>query len=1366
MRIGPGSDNVGRPNRATLWTIRVVRRTRANGRWVRGDVTGATAASTRYSCAGVGEVEVIESPDDDPAQIDSRTALARALTNLRERAGLTVRQVAVATGISLSTLSGYYSGRHVPQVRPPNVLRDILRACGVTEEVVVAQWTQALVRVRRRPGRPAAGTPSPYRGLACYEPEHADWFFGREAVVDAVLSRLAQRCSRGGPLLVVGPSGSGKSSVLRAGVIPALRRGVLPVTGSGDWRLVLMTPGVHPCRELADQFTDVVDVAVDDIADLLCRYPEEAADALRVALKSTQDGADRPGLVLVVDQFEELFTTCDDESERLAFVNALCVLAESAGEHPSTILVVLGMRADFYPHASAYARLVPVLQDGQVVVGPMTEPELRRAIVGPAGRAGLDMESGLVEVLLRDLAPSTSAGSTTVHDAGALPMLSHALLVTWERRERGVLTVDSYHDSGGIQRAVSATAEAVYASLDEADQDLARMVFLRLVHMDDHTADTRRRVPFDELRIGRADAAIAEVVGQFVAHRLLTAGANGVEIAHETLIAAWPRLRDWLDADRAGLRVHRRLTAAANAWLATGRDPNTLYRGTLLDNAQAWGRDPVHARDRNETESEFLDASVQRRITEQRMGRRRVRRRLGLVAVVVVLALVASVLTGYVIAQGRAADRERDLAQSVQLAEQADRFRASDVSLSMQLALAAYRISPTPQARASLLDSVAGPAGTRLLGPDEVLQAVAVASGGRLLATGGTSGQVQLWDLTNRRRPKRAGRALIGGTDTVYTVAFSPDGRTLAVGGADRVVRLWNVADPAHPRQLGEPLTGPTNTVYSVAFSPNGQVLAAGSADDTIHLWDMANPARPTPFARPLTGFSSYVQSLVFSPDGRLLAAGSADHAVRLWSLADSAQPVPLGGPLTGATAKVFAVAFSPDGRTLAEGGADRSVHLWDVSTGTPTAIGAPLTGATGWINAVAFSADGHTLAVGGSDSVVRLWNVSAARVIETLPHPGPVTALVFFDGDRTLATSAADGVVRLWSIPGPVIDNRADTVFSLSYAASGTLLAVSSGSRPNTVELWDTRDVWRPTSAGPAITSPAGVFDGSLGLSPDGRVLAIGCSDGSIQLWDIADRARPVLLGRPVPASTALIESLTFSPDGHVLATAGDDRTVRLWDVRRPDRPVPIATLTGPTNYVYGVAFSADARVLAAGSADDRTWLWDITTPANPKRLPALTGFSNYVYSVAFSPHGRVLAVGSADKTVRLWDLTDASRPASLGPPLTGATNYVYSAVFSPDGHTLAVGSTDHTVLLWNVARPRQPDLLASLTAPADSVFVVVFSPDGHTIAAGTAEKAVRLWTVDPVSAAAEVCAVAGDPITRQEWAQYIPGRPYQPPC
>ena len=1215
----------------------------------------------------------------DPDLIATRSDLARELTRLRERAGLTVRDVARTVGIRDSTAGGYFSGRHLPRALP--LLAELVRACGVTDPAEVEGWVRALARVRRQPGPRPAGEPVPYRGLATFEPADERWFHGREALTRVLLDRV--RGPAGIPLVVTGPSGSGKSSLLRAGLVPALRRDRAP-EGGPAWDVRVVVPGERPLARLRV-------------------LPETA------------------GLVLVVDQFEEVFTLCPDPAERQQVVELLVARAADAR-------VVLGLRADFWATAARQPALVPALQDGQLVVGPMGPDDLRRAIAEPARLASIELEDGLVELILRD----------AVHDAGSLPLLSHALLATWQRGHRGRLTVVDYLASGGIAGAIAQTAESIYQELDPAEQEAARRMFLRLVHVDD-AADTRRRVAHEEL-------PAQDLLDRYVEQRLVTVDQDTVEVAHEALLTAWPRLRGWVDADRAGLRVHRQLTDAAQVWLRADRDPHALLRGGRLVAAGEWAADPDHRAALNAAERDFLAASEGAADRERTVELRRVRRLLGLLAVSCVLLVVAGTLAGYLVQQRRTADRQRDEAISRRVATDADRLRATDPSLSMQLALAAYRIRPTIQARSSLVDSSAVVPATRLLGATGVLQAVAVVPDGATVAAGGADGQVRLWDVTGRPRLVGALTGSTGASPTVFAVAAGPAG-TLATAGSDGQVRLWDLADRARPRRLAAMTgsTGASPTVFALAYAPDGRTLAAGGADGRVRLWDVTPPARPRLLAA-LAAVRGYVQALAFSPDGRVLVAGSADQHVHRW---DVPHRRPLGPPLAGPTGTVLGVAFSPDGRWLAAGSTDRSVRLWRSPAAARPVPAPPLTGATSWVNAVAFSPDSTELAAAGSDNAVRVWRLATRRAVAVLPHPGPVTAAAFAAGG-TLATSAADGTVRLWRLPGPVLADQSDAVFSVQFTDGGRRLAVAAGAGDNTVRVFDVTDPRAPEPAGPPILGPppGGEFTGAMAVSPDGRTTATGSKDGTVRLWR---GSVPTVLRGP----TALIQSVAFSPDGRRVAASSNDHRVWLWDTGGR----PLGALTGATNYVYGVAFDPTGRWLAAGSADDAVRLWD-TWSTGPAPEVTLRGPASYVFSVAFSPDGQRLAAGSGDSKVWRWDVSDATRPVAL-PPLSGPTNYVWGVQFSRSGDQLAAVSGDRTVWVWNAAGP-----LLRLTGASDSVYVADFSPNGSWLAAGAADTTVRLWNLDPDQVAAYVCATAGDPITPTEWDRYVTGTPYTPPC
>jgi WD40 repeat protein len=1314
----------------------------------------------------------------DPGRVHARPDFARELTLLRERAGLTVRDVAKATAMPVATVGGYFSGRHLPQVTPADVLVRLLASCGVRDQGAVEEWLEALSRVRRAPGRRPAGAAVPYRGLASFQPEDAGWFYGRERLTEVLIAHLAGQLDSGGLLVAVGPSGSGKSSLLRAGMIPALRSGALAAPGADAWPVALFTPGSRPVHALAAQLAPLTGADAAIMASGLLADPGLGAELLR-----------QRRVVLVVDQFEEVFAACQDEAERRSFIAALgaaahCAEADNGDEGTASgpaALVVLGLRADFYPHALRYQELVPALQDHQVVVGPMTEAELRSAITEPAGQAGIEIEDGFVEVLLHDLAPAGYTEADTAHGAGSLPLLSHALLTTWERAARGKLTVADYAATGGIHGAVAGTAEEVYKELTPAQQDLARQIFSRLVHVADDTADTRRRVPLDELQSGQDDAE--HVLDCFIGMRLITADEQEAQITHEALLLAWPRLRGWIDADREGLRVHRQLTVAAEVWRDAGRDRHALYRGGPLAAASDWAADQSHYGDLNGLEREFLHASIGNTRAEERAARRRSRRLQRLVAALTVLVLVAAFLVVYAFRQQAAATQQRDLAISRQVAMLADQLRGTDPALAMQLSLAAYQVTPTAEARTSLIEATGGPQVTRLVGPSAAeLNAVAYSPDRALLAFGSASGTVRLWAAARTGGPVPVGPPLtVPSPGSVTSIAFSGDGRRLVAGSTGGTVTEWDVADPARPARLI--VFRASGRVTSVAFSSDGHVVAA-AAGRSVLVWNAADAPQQlvlpggVPVAR-LTAGPGQADAVAVSPDGQALAVATSAGQVRLWRLRAGPGPkaaslVPqAAGALTppGTADAVDAVAFSPDGRTLAAAGNTARVWLWTlVPGGTPTAPRAVLTGPTGFIYALAFSPDGRSVAAGSADCSVYVWNLASGAVTAVLTHPAPVMSVAFGSGGSALATADTDGAARVWQLPGPVLTGPAAAVFAVAYSPDGHDVAAGSGD--GTVRLWDVSDLAHPVPLGHPLTGTRGnALDGPVAWGPGGR-LAAGTVGGGIQLWDVSDPRHPVALPAPPSALTSFVQNVAFDATGRLMAVASAAGTIELWDTATFARPAPLAVFRdvppGSSQGVLAVSISRDDRVLAAAGDDGSVRLWDISTPGRPRPLGGpqfLASLTSPAYQVTFSPDGSLLAESGEDGKVRLWQVSDPARPRPLA-TLTGPQGIVYDVSFSPDGRTIATSDGDKTVWLWDITNPARPASLGSLTGPGKAVFAAVFSPTGNALVAGSQDGTVRLWLTSAALAASHVCSVAGIPITPAEWARYVPGLPYRPPC
>ncbi|MGH3900133.1 MAG: hypothetical protein ACRDTA_18215 [Pseudonocardiaceae bacterium] len=466
----------------------------------------------------------------------------------------------------------------------------------------------------------------PYPGLAAFGTDQARWFFGRKRATAEVIGRLTERLEGTGPLVVFGPSGAGKSSLLRAGLLSALGEGRLP--GSRSWPCVLFTPGADPIRELATRVAELAGTETGAVVEKLVADPAQLVDILRSVSAVTVEGQppEVARVVLVVDQFEETFTLCSDEQRRRTFIQALCAASTRADGRPPVALVVLGLRADFYGHCAVHPELVDALRSGQVLLGAMDAAELRDAIEKPTHAVGMKVNPGLVEVMLADLGAEDSAAANRAgYEPGALPLLSHSLLATWQQRDGAALTLDGYRLTGGIRGAVAITAEQAYQQLDPDGQRTARQLLLRMVMLDEGVQDTRRKLDRVQLVGEAADPVVAEAVLDVLAGaRLITLDAATVEIAHEAVLRAWPRLREWIDTDRAGLLVQQRLVEAAGAWEREGRHHAGLYQGPRLAAVRDWV--DTARPDLSPLADDFLAASVQREHDEQRATRRRTRR--------------------------------------------------------------------------------------------------------------------------------------------------------------------------------------------------------------------------------------------------------------------------------------------------------------------------------------------------------------------------------------------------------------------------------------------------------------------------------------------------------------------------------------------------------------------------------------------------------------------------------------------------------------------------------------------------------------------------------------------------------------------
>jgi WD40 repeat protein len=1024
-------------------------------------------------------------PSDGPVQ-----RFAGELRELRRRAGNPgYRELALQAGYSATTLSDAAGGRRLPML--PVVLAYV-RACGDEPAGWEARWRAVAEELAAaRDGRAAASDDSPYRGLASYRPEDAARFFGRERLVEELLSRLDG--SRF--VAVVGASGSGKSSLLQAGLLPAaVRRG---------WRPVAFAPGTHPLA----------------------------------AYRSRSTGPDELGelgeLLVVVDQFEEVFTLCGDEDERWRFVD---LLLAAATDPQRRTRVALGVRADFYADCARSPRLAAALTGTTVPVGPLGDQALRQAVVGPARLAGLTVERALVVRVLAD-----AAGQP-----GALPLVSHALLETWRQRQGPILTVAGYEAAGGVSGAIARTAERVHHQLDARQRLAARQVLVRLTTLGEGSEDTRRRVDRAELDFQHADV----VVDRLAQARLLVVDDQTVEIAHEALIGAWPRLRGWLTEDREALRIHRQLTEAAAVWESLDRDRGSLYRGARLALARELAERDGAGTVLTASERSFLHAGTAAELAEHAAARRSGRLLRALTAALAALLVLAAGAAAVAAHQRRNAVDQRQQALSRQLASEALALAATDVGEATRRGLAGWRAAPTVEARGALLSLASRPAYSGRLPHAGMVKDVAFNADGTLLAAAGQDGRIVLWDVA--RRAERA--RLTGHDDPVRSVAFSPDGALLASGGLGGSVVLWDLRAGAAPA----PLAGRHRArVGGVAFSPDGATVASIGEDERILLWRVSDRA---PLGE-LAGHGGNVSDLAFAPDGRLLASAGDEGTVAVWDLHRRARVATLrAGPF-----ELYTVAFHPDGRHVAAAGADRDITIWDVGTGREVTA---LRGHTGQVRSLAFAPDGATLVSAGHEPFAVVWDVRDLedgkrfrRVIDRTGHTSELFGVAVSPDGRTIASAGRDRAVLLWDRADLPMAAQVDEVTSVAVSPDGR--RVVSTSLDRTAVVWD---VASRTARPGALGHPEAATDAAF--SPDGRLIATGDADRRARIWDATTHA----LVHTLTGHRDRVSSVAFHPDGRVLATAGAlDHSVRLWDARSGRQ---LAALEHP-DQVQGAVFS-----------------------------------------------------------------------------------------------------------------------------------------------------------------------------------------------
>jgi WD40 repeat protein len=1141
----------------------------------------------------------------------------------------------------------------------------------------------------------------PYRGLLPFREEDECLFFGRETFT-AELEHTLQRQSL---VTIIGSSGSGKSSVVFAGLVPLLRR-------QGTWLIQAFRPSddrIHsnPFKALAAALVPLLTPEMnqidqlEEIPKLADKLQEGTVTLVDVIQKILQNHPNHQHLLLIADQFEEVYATHVPGQDQ--FIDGLLAAVQAL---PRQLKLIVTIRADFLSFALNYPPLGDALQKyPPQLLGAMTSEELRSAIEKPLQKQQIDIAEGLIERILSDIRK----------EPGNLPLLEFALTELWAKQSQGTLTHQAYQDIGGVTKALANYAEAIYDQFSEPEKPQVRRIFLQLVRPGDEADDTRRLARADE--VGEENWSL---VTRLADHRLVvtnrdeTSGVKTVELVHEALIREWERLHQWMENSRAFRTWQRRLRSARERWIQY-KDDGALLRGAFLAESEGWMQQ--RSQEIGQQERAFIQSSVQLR---DRSRRHLIRGLAG-------ISIVTSVLAASVGLAAWNANRQRTIAEAERLSVNAlQQFEVAPIEalvLALQggqklndviqkdLPLERYPTVSPLLALQTILDNI------QQLNQFDTYQkginSITFNPDGNQIATGGEDGKVKLWDFSG----KEIVTINAYPDSKVNSVRFSPDKKLLATAGENGIVKLWDLSG----KLLHEFVAHPGSNVKNVRFGNDSNLLVTTGRDGQVKLWNLqkkclrtiATQAEHPECLQTISAHEGGVEVANFSEDYKLLITAGRDKVARLWNRNGTLLATFVGHQDTVKTAN-----FSSDSKYIITAGEDDTVRIWN-QTGTQQL---EFKGKQKGINSARFfeSKDSLKFITAGNDGTIKIWNSQGILLKSLKAHQGKIESIRLNKKDSTLATAGQeDGSVKLWKFPASSLDLSEGFPRIILKGHRGIVTSVRFNPKNNQQLVTASRDgtirLWALDGKQTAMFStPNGEEIETVRFHPKRDQLVTGGKDSKVRFWSMDGK----ILEEFSTQQEGGIRSINFHPDGDKLATTGSN-SVKLWDLNGK-----FLKEFKHEGRIGTSRFSQDGGLVATVGENSLAWIWKIDGTLL-KQLPDHKGSVN---SVGFSQNGKLLATAGDDSVVRLWQIEEATADSFKPKTMFKTYQSLTTVAFSPGNQFVVTGARDGALRLWTLSGQQLAELKGHQDKPIRSLD---FSQDSQLLVTASEDETAIIWRV-----------------------------------